>query len=150
MILYFIIMISWFISQIIWCKRFKLILTVSFNCCSCKLSINDSTTFIWACISNFFNNLLISSGPSYINEYKEVYDDHPNQLSFLSYDLVGLVYYLIFQNNFIVDEKIFPNPCFWLFFQFFRIWKNVFKINFRPFWRLSECSGRYVWSQKWF
>ena len=43
----------------------------------------------------------------YINEYKEVYDEYPNQLSFLSYDLVGLVYYLIFQNNFVIDEKIF-------------------------------------------
>jgi hypothetical protein len=43
----------------------------------------------------------------YFNEYKEVYDEYPNQLSFLSYDLVGLVYYLIFQNNFVIDKKIF-------------------------------------------
>jgi len=28
-------------------------------------------------------------------------------LSFLSYDLIGLVYYLIAQNNFIIDQKIF-------------------------------------------
>jgi hypothetical protein len=28
-------------------------------------------------------------------------------LSFLSYDLVGLVYYLILQNNSVVDKKIF-------------------------------------------
>ena len=34
-------------------------------------------------------------------------DEYPNQLSFLSYDLVGLVYYLIFQNNFVIDKKIF-------------------------------------------
>ena len=41
------------------------------------------------------------------NEYFEKYNQYPNQLSFLSYDLIGLIYYLIFQNNFVVDEKMF-------------------------------------------
>ena len=41
------------------------------------------------------------------NEYFEKYNQYPNQLSFLSYDLVGLVYYLILQNNSIIDEKMF-------------------------------------------
>ena len=40
-------------------------------------------------------------------EYFEKYNQYPNQLSFLSYDLVGLVYYLILQNNSVVDEKMF-------------------------------------------
>ena len=40
-------------------------------------------------------------------EYFEKFKQYPNQLSFLSFDLVGLVYYLILQNNSIVDEKIF-------------------------------------------
>ena len=40
-------------------------------------------------------------------EYFEKYNEYPNQLSFLSYDLVGLVYYLILQNNSIIDEKMF-------------------------------------------
>ena len=40
-------------------------------------------------------------------EYFEKYDQYPNQLSFLSYDLVGLVYYLILQNNSVVDKKMF-------------------------------------------
>ena len=39
--------------------------------------------------------------------YKKIYDEFPNELSFLSYDLIGLVYYIIFKNNFIVNEKIF-------------------------------------------
>ena len=43
----------------------------------------------------------------FVDQYKKIYDEFPNQLSFLSYDLVGLVYYLIFENNFVVDEKIF-------------------------------------------
>ena len=40
-------------------------------------------------------------------EYFNKFGHYPNQLSFLSFDLVGLVYYLILQNNSIVDEKIF-------------------------------------------
>ena len=40
-------------------------------------------------------------------EYFNKFGQYPNQLSFLSFDLVGLVYYLILQNNSIVDEKIF-------------------------------------------
>ena len=40
-------------------------------------------------------------------EYFDKYNQYPYQLSFLCFDLVGLVYYLILQNNSIVDEKIF-------------------------------------------
>ena len=39
-------------------------------------------------------------------DYFEKYNQYPNQLSFLSFDLIGLVYYLISQNDFIIDEKI--------------------------------------------
>jgi len=55
----------------------------------------------------YFPSINKKNYDKYINEYKKIYDDDPNQLSFLSYDLVGLIYYLIFQNNFVVDEKIF-------------------------------------------
>ena len=40
-------------------------------------------------------------------EYFEKFNQYPNQLSFLSFDLVGLVYYLILQNNSVIDEKMF-------------------------------------------
>ncbi len=40
-------------------------------------------------------------------EYFEKYKQYPNQLSFLSFDLVGLVYYLILENKSIINEKIF-------------------------------------------
>ena len=40
-------------------------------------------------------------------EYDNAYKKKANQLSFLSYDLVGLVYFLIFSNNFSQDKKIF-------------------------------------------
>tara|TARA_B100000780_G_scaffold214631_1_gene154094 strand:- start:822 stop:1973 length:1152 start_codon:yes stop_codon:yes gene_type:complete len=39
--------------------------------------------------------------------YYEKYNQYPNQLSFLSYDLIGLVYYLILQNNSVVDDNMF-------------------------------------------
>ena len=41
------------------------------------------------------------------SDYFKKYNQYPNQLSFLSFDLVGLVYYLILQNNSIIDKKIF-------------------------------------------
>ena len=40
-------------------------------------------------------------------EYSNIFGKDPNQISFLSYDLIGLVYFLVYKNNFIVDEKIF-------------------------------------------
>ena len=43
----------------------------------------------------------------FLKNYYETFNEYPNQLSFLSYDLVGLVYYLIIQNNFVVDKKMF-------------------------------------------
>ena len=43
----------------------------------------------------------------YLNKYKNNYLSNSNQIAFLSYDLVGLVYYLLYKNNFIVDNKIF-------------------------------------------
>ena len=43
----------------------------------------------------------------FIKNYYKTFNEYPNQLSFLSYDLVGLVYYLIVQNNLSVDKKMF-------------------------------------------
>ena len=45
-------------------------------------------------------------------EYFNKFRQYPNQLSFLSFDLVGLVYYLILQNNFVVDKKMFKKKNF--------------------------------------
>ena len=43
----------------------------------------------------------------FIDEYSKLYKSKPNQLSFLSYDLVGLVYYLIYKNDFEITNNIF-------------------------------------------
>jgi len=55
----------------------------------------------------YFPSINKENFEKFINEYKLSYDEYPNEISFLSYDLIGLVYYLIFKNNFVVDEKVF-------------------------------------------
>ncbi len=47
-------------------------------------------------------------------EYIQNFKNMPNQISFLSYDLIGLVYYLLINNNFTTDKSLF-------------IKKNIFK-----------------------
>ncbi len=43
----------------------------------------------------------------FMNDFKNTYGFEGDQLSFLSYDLIGLVYFLIYENNFKVTKKIF-------------------------------------------
>ena len=57
----------------------------------------------------YFPSINKENYDEFINNYKQTYNEYPNQLSFLSYDLIGLVYYLLYQNNFKVNEKIFYN-----------------------------------------
>ena len=55
----------------------------------------------------YFPSANKSNYDEFSSEYYEKYNQYPNQLSFLSYDLVGLVYYLILQNNSIIDKNMF-------------------------------------------
>jgi hypothetical protein len=55
----------------------------------------------------YFPSINKENYDEFINDYEKIYDEHPNQLSFLSYDLMGLVYYLVYQNNFEINKKIF-------------------------------------------
>ena len=41
------------------------------------------------------------------DEYKKIYDEYPSHIAILGYDLVGLIYYLLLQNNFIINDKLF-------------------------------------------
>ncbi len=43
----------------------------------------------------------------FLKNYNNFYQSKPNQISFLSYDLVGLVYYLIYKNNYKISNNIF-------------------------------------------
>ncbi len=44
---------------------------------------------------------------NYLKKYNENFQLSSNQIAFLSYDLTGLIYYLLFKNNFVVDNQIF-------------------------------------------
>ena len=71
----------------------------------------------------FFPSVNKSNYDSFIKDYKKEFDDTPNQISFLSYDIMGLVYYLLLQNNFEIDNKIFTKK------NKFKGKIGVFKIN---------------------
>ena len=55
----------------------------------------------------YFPSVNKSNYEDFSAEYFKKFNQYPNQLSFLSFDLVGLIYYLIIQNNSVIDEKIF-------------------------------------------
>ena len=55
----------------------------------------------------YFPSINKNNYDNFVSEYFEIYNEYPNQISFLSYDLVGLVYFLIYKNDFVVDKKIF-------------------------------------------
>ena len=41
------------------------------------------------------------------NNFKNLYNKTPTHISLISYDLIGLIYYLIKKNNLVIDKKIF-------------------------------------------
>ena len=55
----------------------------------------------------YFPSINKKNYDQFTKTYHETFNEYPNQLSFLSYDLVGLVYYLVLQNNFIINKKMF-------------------------------------------
>ena len=55
----------------------------------------------------YFPSINKKNYDNFVLEYFKIYNENPNQISFLSYDLVGLVYFLIYKNEFVVDKKIF-------------------------------------------
>ena len=55
----------------------------------------------------YFPSINKKNYDNFSSEYFQNYNQYPNQLSFLSFDLVGLIYFLILQNDSIIDKKIF-------------------------------------------
>ena len=55
----------------------------------------------------YFPSINRENYDEFIKNYSSLYDSKPNQLSFLSYDLIGLIYFLLYENNFKVSKKIF-------------------------------------------
>ena len=59
------------------------------------------------------------------SDYKKSYGEAANQISFLSYDIIGLVYYLIYKNDFVISNKMFSEN------NIFKGKTGVFQINDR-------------------
>ena len=55
----------------------------------------------------YFPSINKSNYELFMNDFKKIYGLSGDQLSFLSYDLVGLVYFLIHENDFQISKKIF-------------------------------------------
>mgnify|MGYP001354876839 CR=1 FL=1 len=55
----------------------------------------------------YFPSINKKNYEDFSSEYFDKFNQYPNQLSFLSFDLVGLIYYLIIKNNFVIDKQIF-------------------------------------------
>jgi len=55
----------------------------------------------------YFPSINKKNYEDFSTDFYKKFNYYPNQLSFLSFDLVGLVYYLILQNNSIISDKIF-------------------------------------------
>ena len=71
----------------------------------------------------YFPSINKKNYEDFSKEYFEKFNQYPNQLSFLSFDLVGLVYYLIIKNDSVVDEKIFTKK------NLFKGKVGIFEIN---------------------
>ena len=55
----------------------------------------------------YFPSINKENYDNFVSEYFNIYNEYPNQISFLSFDLVGLVYFLIYKNDFVINNKIF-------------------------------------------
>ena len=60
-----------------------------------------------SCQPLYFPSIDKENYDKFFKEYYSIFKEYPNQLSIISYDLIGLIYYLIYQNDFIIDKKLF-------------------------------------------
>ena len=54
-----------------------------------------------------FPSINLSNYKSFNEEYKKLFEIEPSQIAILSYDLIGLIYYALVQNDFEVNNKLF-------------------------------------------
>lgn len=55
----------------------------------------------------YFPSINKKNYESFVIDYKKKFNNEPNQISFLSYDLMGLIYYLMYKNNFEYNNNMF-------------------------------------------
>ncbi len=54
-----------------------------------------------------FPSIDINKYNEFSSDYNKLFGENPSQVSILSYDLIGLVYYLLVQNDFEINNKLF-------------------------------------------
>tara|TARA_B100001250_G_scaffold194346_1_gene167005 strand:- start:1150 stop:2301 length:1152 start_codon:yes stop_codon:yes gene_type:complete len=55
----------------------------------------------------YFPSINKENYDKFVEEFSINFNSQPNQISFLSYDLIGLIYFLLYDNNFKIDKNIF-------------------------------------------
>ena len=55
----------------------------------------------------YFPSISLDKFENFKNDFRNIFNEDPTHLSLISYDLIGLIYYLASQNNFTIDMKIF-------------------------------------------
>ena len=57
--------------------------------------------------SLYFPSINKENFDKFSKKYFLQFKEYPNELSILSYDLIGFIYYLLYKNNFIIDDQLF-------------------------------------------
>ena len=81
----------------------------------------------------YFPSINKNNYETFANDYKNKFKNETNQVSFLGYDLMGLIYYLLYKNNFEYSDQIFyENSKFKGKIGIFEINKNIIthELNF--------------------
>ena len=55
----------------------------------------------------YFPSIDYKNYKKFSEDYFSQFNEYPNKLAIISYDIVGLIYYLILQNDFAIDKKLF-------------------------------------------
>ena len=55
----------------------------------------------------YFPSINKENYDKFVVDFSNNFNSQPNQISFLSYDLIGLVYFLLYDNDFKIDKNMF-------------------------------------------
>ena len=55
----------------------------------------------------YFPSINKENYDQFVEDFSNNFNSQPNQISFLSYDLIGLIYFLLYDNDFIINKNIF-------------------------------------------
>ena len=55
----------------------------------------------------YFPSINKKNYDQFVEDFSNNFNSQPNQISFLSYDLIGLIYFLLYDNDFIINKNIF-------------------------------------------